>query len=69
MEKTHAGSGRYPRNSERAQDDRTVKWRTVDGKLLLDPGKKGVYSSYTPDRPRASLRPGARQPETRDNQG
>ena len=47
MEKTQAGSRRYPRNSERAQDDWTVKWRTVDGKLLLDPGKKGVYSSYT----------------------
>jgi len=25
-----------------------VKWRAVDGKLLLDPGKKGVYSSYAP---------------------
>ena len=47
MEKTQAGSRRYPRNSERAQDDRAVKWRAVDGKLLLDPGKKGVYSSYT----------------------
>jgi len=47
MEKTQAGSRRYPRNSERAQDDRTVKRWTVDGKLLLDSGKKGVYSSYT----------------------
>ncbi len=47
MEKTQAGSRRYPRNSERAQDDRAVKWWAVDGKLLLDPGKKGVYSSYT----------------------
>jgi len=37
------------RGSERAEDERTVKWRTVDGKLLLDPGKKGVYSSYTHD--------------------
>ena len=46
MEKTQAGSRQYPRNSERAQDDRTVKWRTVDGKLLLDPGKKGVYPYY-----------------------
>ena len=45
MEKTQAGSRRYPRNSERAQDDRAVKWRAVDGKLLLDPGKKAVYSS------------------------
>jgi uncharacterized membrane protein len=25
-----------------------VKWRAVDGKLLLDLGKKAVYSSYTP---------------------
>ena len=24
-----------------------MKWRAVDGKLLLDPGKKAVYSSYT----------------------
>ena len=48
MEKTQAGSRRYPRNSEHAQDDRAVKWRAVDGKLLLDPGKKAVYSSYTP---------------------
>jgi len=45
MEKTQAGSRRYPRNSGRAQDDRAVKWRAVDGKLLLDPGKKAVYSS------------------------
>jgi len=24
-----------------------VKWRAVDGKLLLNLGKKAVYSSYT----------------------
>ncbi len=47
MEKTQAGSRRYPRNSEHAQDDRAVKSRAVDGRLLLDPGKKAVYSSYT----------------------
>ena len=55
MEKTQAGSRRYPRNSERAQDDRAVKWRAVDGKLLLDPGKKGVYIFYS--RYRLSVRP------------
>lgn len=48
MEKTQAGSRRYPRNSERAQDDRAVKWWAVDGKLLLNPGKKAVYSSILP---------------------
>ena len=31
---------RYPRNSGRAQDDRTVKWWAVDGKPLLDLGKR-----------------------------
>lgn len=38
---------RYPRNSRRAQDDRTVKWWVIDGKPLLDLGKKAIYSSYT----------------------
>ncbi len=47
MEKTQAGSRRYPRHSGRTNDDRTVKRRAVDGKLLLDLGKKAVYSSYT----------------------
>ena len=41
---------RYPRNSGRAQNDRTVKWWAVDGKPLLDLGKKAIYSSYTHDK-------------------
>lgn len=33
-----------------------MKWRAVDGKLLLDPGKKAVYSSYTLDSALSSIR-------------
>jgi hypothetical protein len=55
MEKTQAGFIRYPRNSGRAQDDRTVKWRAVDGKLLLDLGKRAVYSSRI-DAPSVNLK-------------
>ncbi len=37
---------RWPRNSGYALDYRTVKWRTVDGKLLLDLGKIAVFFLY-----------------------
>ena len=47
MEKNGQILSRYRRNSGHTQGDRTAKWRTVDGKLLLDLGKKAVYSSYT----------------------
>lgn len=40
MEKKQAGSRGYLRNSERTQDDRTVKWLAVDGKLPLDLDKR-----------------------------
>jgi hypothetical protein len=50
MEKNGQILSRYTQNSGHTQGDRTVKWRAVDGKLLLDLGdlgKKAVYSSYT----------------------
>lgn len=46
MEQTRAGSQTLYTDPERTQDDRTVKWRVVDGKQPLDLGKKGVYSFY-----------------------
>ena len=47
MEKNGQISRRYTQNSGDTQDERTVKWRAVDGKLLLDLCKKAVYASYT----------------------
>jgi len=47
MEKNGQILRRDTRYSGRTQDDRTVKWQTVEGKLLLDLGKQGVYASYT----------------------
>jgi hypothetical protein len=50
MEKNGQILSRYTQNSGRTQGDRTAKWLVVDGKRLLDLGKKAIYPSYTPAR-------------------
>ena len=46
MEENGQILGRYTRNSGCTQEDRTVQWRAVDGKLLLYLGKKGLFFLY-----------------------